>query len=70
MLLDPGARLGPYEIVASIGAGGMGAVYKATDTRLGRDVACVLSLSGAVIDQRNAASGLPGRFKQGLLSPQ
>ena len=43
MLLDPGARLGPYEIVASIGAGGMGAVYKATDTRLGRDVAIKVS---------------------------
>ncbi len=34
-----GARLGPYEIIAAIGAGGMGEVYKARDTRLGRDVA-------------------------------
>jgi serine/threonine protein kinase len=39
MPLFPGAKLGPYEIAAAIGAGGMGEVYRARDTRLGRDVA-------------------------------
>ena len=39
MTLPPGARLGPYEVVSAIGAGGMGEVYKARDLRLEREIA-------------------------------
>ena len=39
MPLQPGTTLGPYEVLSAIGAGDMGEVYKATDTRLDRTVA-------------------------------
>ena len=37
--MTPGTKLGPYEILSQIGASGMGEVYRARDTKLGRDVA-------------------------------
>src|SRR6267142_5305662 len=40
--LSPGTRLGPYEIVSLLGAGGMGEVYRARDSRLQRDIAIKL----------------------------
>src|SRR5215510_13809225 len=43
MPLSPGTRLGPYEIVAPIGSGGMGEVYQARDTRLNRTIAVKVS---------------------------
>ncbi len=39
MAVPPGSRLGPYEILSPIGAGGMGEVYRARDPGLGREVA-------------------------------
>ena len=52
MQLSTGSRLGPYQILAPIGAGGMGEVYKALDTRLDRVVA--LKLSKAQFSERFA----------------
>src|SRR5437588_3734258 len=50
MPLSPGTRLGPYEIVAAIGAGGMGEVYRARDTRLDRTVAIKIVSEAAAAD--------------------
>src|SRR5580765_8325984 len=50
MPLDPGAKLGPYEILAALGAGGMGEVYRARDGRLSRDVAIKVLPAGLSSD--------------------
>ena len=59
MSLAEGTKLGPYEIVAALGAGGMGEVYRARDTRLGREVALKVLPSSFSAD----AQGLR-RFEQ------
>jgi serine/threonine-protein kinase len=63
MTLAAGARLGPYEIVAPLGAGGMGEVYRARDTRLEREVA-VKVLTGAAAYHEPAQA----RFRQEALA--
>ena len=53
--LIAGSRIGPYQIVAPIGAGGMGEVYRARDTRLGRDVAIKVIASAFATDADRVA---------------
>ncbi len=55
MALTPGTRLGPYEIVASLGVGGMGEVYRATDTTLKRSVAIKVLPASVAADAERLA---------------
>src|SRR5512147_375093 len=59
MTLAAGTRLGTYEIVSSLGAGGMGEVYRARDTRLGREVAIKVLPEALALDRDRLA-----RFEQ------
>lgn len=56
MVLASGKRLGTYEIQSPLGAGGLGEVYRARDTRLGRDVALVLPETFAADQPSSSAS--------------
>ena len=70
MPLRPGARLGPYEVLSAVGAGGMGEVYKARDTRLGRIVALkVLPSEYAANSDRRAALEREARAVAALSHP-
>ncbi len=59
MPLSTGTRLGPYEITGPLGAGGMGEVYRARDTKLGRDVALKIIPEAFALDADRVA-----RFKR------
>src|SRR5262249_6972222 len=59
--LDPGDELGPYRITSFIAAGGMGAVYRASDPRMGRDVAikvCFRAFTDRLAQEVHAAAAL------------
>ena len=59
MSLAPGTRVGPYDVLSLLGAGGMAEVYRARDTRLGREVALKL-ISGSLV----SSPELVRRFEQ------
>ncbi|MGH9369650.1 MAG: protein kinase domain-containing protein [Thermoanaerobaculia bacterium] len=70
MTLTAGTRLGPYEIAAPLGAGGMGEVYRARDSRLGREVAIKVLLGGVGADRdRLRRFELEARAASGLNHP-
>jgi serine/threonine protein kinase len=64
-----GTRLGPYEIVSAIGAGGMGEVYRARDTRLNRDVAIKVLPDALAQDPDRMVIGQIGSPRIDLMSP-
>ena len=59
MALEPGTTLGPYSVIAKIGAGGMGEVYKARDTRLDRTVAIKVLSENVAADPECSRGVLP-----------
>jgi Tol biopolymer transport system component len=69
-MLTPGARLGPYEVIGSLGKGGMGEVHRAKDTRLGREVALkVLPDDMAANEERMARFQREARLLAALNHP-
>ena len=70
MKLTAGARIGPYEVTAPLGAGGMGEVYRARDVRLGREVAIkILPPNVATDPMRRERSEREARHVAGLNHP-
>jgi serine/threonine protein kinase len=55
MTFAPGTRIGPYELTGLVGSGGMGEVYRARDTRLGREVALKILPGSFAVDPERLA---------------
>jgi len=62
MTLAAGSRLGPYEVLSTLGEGGMGEVYRARDAKLNRDVAIKVGTDRAPGDSDPACHWAPGRI--------
>ena len=62
MAFLPGTRVGSYEIVSALGAGGMGEVYRARDTKLNRDIALKI-LPDAFVSDPDRLPGFNGKRK-------
>src|ERR1043165_4900471 len=69
VVLQPEAMLGPYRIAGVVGEGGMGVVYRAKDTRLGRDVAIKVLTHVATNDREQLLRFEEGARATGMLNP-
>lgn len=65
--LTPGTRVGPYEILSTLGAGGMGEVSRARDAKLNRDVAIKVPLDETLPIARQIAEALEAAHEQGII---
>src|SRR4026207_1800466 len=68
MTFATGTRVGPYEIVSQLGAGGMGEVYRAQDSRLGRDIALKVIRRVLIADQTSQDDALERLLREATLA--